>query len=224
MRKLNRILLSLIISMIVFCRCGTIQADFVMVISVDGPSGPLTAGDIANFVFNVSFTSDVPAEFTDSIIFNFSNGMTTPTLTNDLTRFDVIDNFWIGGFNTTTGVGNFTANVGNEIFDSNSPKTVGTITLDTAGLASGNYDLFVQSTDWMVTGAADNSTLLFDGTSVAGAGNSITFPPILSFTITAVPEPSSLALVALITCFGCFARSRRWPANRSMHVPWPCCL
>lgn len=208
MAKTTRLLVILFGAFLGIIQTCRLRADFQMTISVDGPSGPLAAGDIANFDINVNFTSDLASEFVNSISFRFSNPSSAELL-NELTRFSAVDVYWVGGYDTVTGDGNFTADLGNEIFNSNSPQTVGRIQVSTTGLAPGSYDLYVQSTDWLVTGDADGENLLYDGNTAAGTGNSITFPPVVSFTIQAVPEPSSLMLIAVVSGFGCFARRPR---------------
>lgn len=192
-----------------------VNADFIMSIDIVGPATPVNAGDVVNLDFNITFSSNLASEKVDSVTFSISNATTTTALVNDLTRFAVVSNFWTGGFDANTGVGNFTADAGKEIVTSNSPKAIGRLTLNTTGLSSGTYSLFVQSTDWLVTGDADGATVLYDGSTTAGTGNSITFPPIVSFTIQAVPEPSSLLLVSSLACLGCIVRKRNSSFDRS---------
>lgn len=209
MRKTKTLLILLLFALMTQGPLQSVRADFVMTISMDGPIGPVAQGDLASFDFNISFSSDVPAEYVNSISFGFSNGTTSPALVSDFSAISSVDQFWVGGFDSGTGVGSFTADLGNEIFSSNSPKTIGRITVDTTNLSPGTYSLFVQSTDWLVLGSADGENVLFNGTSVSGGGNSIEFPPVVAFTIHAVPEPSSMALVLVTCCLGTMTRFRK---------------
>jgi hypothetical protein len=97
-------------------------------------------------------------------------------------------------FSTFDGLGTTVAVVANQ------RRLFGSLLLDTAGVPNGEYNMFLSEVN-LIDGFGNDL-----GATISGSAGSITF------SISTIPEPTSIALVC-IAGIGALARGRRRPAS-----------
>jgi hypothetical protein len=184
-------------------------------------AGPITLGDTALFDVSLS-TNAATGTITNLGGVTFFAGADDPTGAGGITSggiFTVGTNDptspLAGGrsylFSTTEG-GFLNSNDSTLVFSASGPNRtlsetkvfLGTLSLDTAGATLGDHTLSFSSLD-AINASGDNLANLL-GTTLQGIP--------LQYTITAVPEPGSIALVCLSAAAIAIRRSRRQLATR----------
>lgn len=186
---------------------GKLRADLVLNITFG------TANQIANSVeipILLEFTNNLPTDMVkiNSFEFNLDAATSDEFEANSYARVtQVINLVPLNDWQAFLSPGHISINTANtDLIEPSYNAPIGKLFLDVSNLPSGNYtvafnDGFVQGLD-----PADVPVSLPD--PMFGPPNAISLNPSITFSITAVPEPSSIALIAIVGCCGCFVRSR----------------
>lgn len=181
--------------------CNKLQADLILDVQLINANQ--TVGSIS-YDIQVSLSGGVTGDYADDFAFNL-DGSSVELLNPVFGRFSA--SFvagWSGGVDTEVGLMAFSSeNPGIIRLNSGYTQKLGTLTINTIGLAPGEYSLSIG--DLMAGSDAFGD---FGGEFLLSeAGGSITSSG-ATFTITAIPEPSSFALV-LVTMTGFLQRRQR---------------
>ncbi len=170
--------------------CNKLQADYILEPQL---VNPIQTVGFMSYDIQVSLSGGVTSDFADDFTFNL-DGSSDTLLTPDFGRFSASGvGGWAGGVDTTIGLMGFSSTVPGIIqLNNDDTQILGTLTINTIGLAPGIYGISIVD---LVAGS-DASGDFGGEFFLSDAGGSITSAG-ATFTITAVPEPSSLALVVV---------------------------
>ena len=200
--------------------CGNhVHADYVFKLGLDPPQ--VTGSNQVTVSVFATFTGDTPTDYVDAITLNFLNS--SPVLQESLPSNDqytrisfanVLTGWNFLGLDTTNGLALFNNSTLSNTF---SDRLVD-IVIDTTGLSAiGTYDVSIFKDGYTNASGVINDGMsdvfvsnLADPTGLGVFGTAdYNSPGTQSFSITAVPEPSSLLYGIAAGTFGMLMRNRR---------------
>ena len=178
-----------------------VDADFILTLNVSSQSQTEIV-----YLLSAKLTGGNAMDFIDSINASFATS-TNPLAANNAIRFttDQTGLPWDGGVGTN-GLLDLSSIDPGGLLNGVGPLNIGRLKVDLTGLPPGTFT--VQLSSVIATGDFGNGPDVYSGV--------INSPP-TAFSISAVPEPSSLLSIVCISCIGMGVRRvrRRGAANNS---------